>query len=187
MRQANQQSMLLRQMRFSVHDADATVHRLMGPNGAAVAAITACFGADIGDQATGINRNRLGNLVFTNPEKKAALEAILHPLVRQHKDQFIKRARRHRKSAVFLDVPLLFETGAIRLVILSLRSVPAFIQRQRALRRDGMTPEKLHAIVQAQYPQPDKKQMSDLALPSSLGRAETNRRLRKWLKSAKLL
>ncbi len=64
---------------------------------------------------------------------------------------------------------------------------PVFIQRQRALRRDGMTPEKLHAIVQAQYPQPDKKQMSDLALPSSLGRAETNRRLRKWLKSAKLL
>ncbi|MGB0810682.1 MAG: dephospho-CoA kinase [Candidatus Puniceispirillaceae bacterium] len=158
------------------------------PNGAAVAAITACFGADIGDQATGINRNRLGNLVFTNPEKKVALEAILHPLVRQHKDQFIKQARRHRKSAVFLDVPLLFETGGDQACdfVITIWS-PAFIQRQRALRRDGMTPEKLHAIVQAQYLQPDKKQMSDLALPSSLGRAETNRRLRKWLKSAKLL
>jgi len=64
---------------------------------------------------------------------------------------------------------------------------PDFIQRQRALRRDGMTPEKLHAIVQAQYPQPDKKQLSDLVLPSSLGRAETNRRLKKWLRSVKLL
>ena len=67
-------AMMLRQMWFSVHDADATVHRLMGPNGAAVAAITACFGADIGDRATGINRNILGNLVFTNPEKKQLLK-----------------------------------------------------------------------------------------------------------------
>ena len=181
-------AMMLRQMRFSVYDADATVHRLMGPNGAAVAAITACFGADIGDKATGINRNRLGNLVFTNPDKKAALEAILHPLVRQHKDQFIKQARQYRKSAVFLDVPLLFETGGDQACdfVITVWS-PTFIQRQRALRRDGMTLEKFHAIVQSQHPQPDKKQMSDLALPSSLGRAETNRRLRKWLKSAKLL
>ena len=89
---------------------------------------------------------------------------------------------------MFLDVPLLFETGGDQACdfVITIWS-PAFIQRQRALRRDGMTSEKLHAIVQAQYPQPDKKQMSDLALPSSLGRAETNRRLRKWLKSAKLL
>ena len=181
-------AMMLRQMRFSVHDADAAVHRLMGPDGAAVAAITAYFGPGIGDCKTGINRQKLGNLVFTDTKKKAVLEAILHPLVRQHKDKFIKQARLHRKSAVFLDVPLLFETGGDQACdyVITVWS-PDFIQRQRALRRDSMTPEKLHAIVQAQYPQPDKKQMSDLALPSSLGRAETKRRLKKWLKSVKLL
>ena len=179
---------MLRQMRFSVHDADAAVHRLMGPQGAAVAEITAQFGSDIGSLATGINRQKLGSLVFTNTAKKAALEAILHPLVRQQKDRFIQQARRQRKSAVFLDVPLLFETGGEQACdyVITVWS-PDFIQRQRALRRDGMTPEKLHAIVQAQYPQPDKKQLSDLVLPSSLGRAETNKRLKKWLKSVKLL
>ena len=181
-------AMMLRQMRFSVHDADAAVHRLTGPHGAAVAAITAQFGSDIGDQETGINRQKLGNLVFANADKKAALEAILHPLVRQQKDRFIKQARRHRKSAAFLDVPLLFETGGDQACdyVITVWS-PEFIQRQRALRRDGMTPEKFHAIVQAQYPQSDKIQLSDLALPSSLGRAETNKRLKKWLKTAKLL
>lgn len=179
---------MLRQMRFSVHDADAAVHRLLGPHGDAVDQITACFGDDLGDIGTGINRKKLGDLVFSDPVKKADLEAILHPLVRQQKDKFIKQARRHRKPAIFLDVPLLFETGGDQACdyVISVWS-PAFLQVQRALRRDGMTSQKLHAIVQAQTPQHDKKHLSELALPSSLGRAETNRRLRKWLKSLKLL
>ena len=179
---------MLRQMRFSVHDADAAVHNLMGPHGVAVSAITAVFGADIGSPATGINRQKLGEQVFTDTDKKQVLEAIIHPLVREQKNRCIQQARRQRKSAVFLDVPLLFETGGDHACdyVITVWS-PDFIQNQRALRRDGMTPEKLRAILQAQYPQSEKKQLSDLVLPSSLGRAETNRRLRKWLKAVNLL
>ena len=102
---------MLRQMRFSVHDADATVHRLMARTGRrwqqlqpALVRISA-----IEQQVSTVTF--LGNLVFTDTDKKQVLEAILHPLVRQYKDRFIKQARQHRKSAVFLDVPLLFETG----------------------------------------------------------------------------
>ena len=181
-------SNMLRHMRFSVHDADAAVHRLLGPQGAAVTEITTHFGSDLGDMQTGIDRKILGDRVFADKDKKAELEAILHPLVRSQKEMFIKQARRDQKPAVFLDVPLLFETGGDQVCdhVITVWS-PVFIQRQRALRRDGMTAQKLHAIVQAQVPQSEKKLLSDLVLPSSLGRAETYRRLKKWLKSKKLL
>lgn len=175
---------MLRQMRFPVHDADQTVHSLLGPGGAAVAEVISCFGAQIGSAETGIDRRKLGEIVFSEGYRKAQLEGILHPLVRADKQTFIHRARRQRRPAVFLDVPLLFETGGDGGCdyVITVWS-PAFIQRQRALRRDGMTALKLAAILAAQYPQPDKKHLSDLALPSSLGRAETYRRLKKWLKA----
>lgn len=179
---------MLRHMRFPVHDADAAVHRLMAPHGAAVADILSAFGAEVGSVGAGIDRKILGNLVFLDPSRKAELEAILHPLVFQDKNRFIKQARRQRKPAVFLDVPLLFETGGDGDCdhVITVWS-PVFIQHQRALRRDGMTRKKLDAILTAQTPQPEKKRLSDLVLPSSLGRAETYRRLKKWLTSTNLL
>lgn len=180
-------AVMLRRMGFPVHDADKTVHRLISAHGAAVPDILAVFGSSVGQLDTGIDRKRLGDMVFGDADKKALLEAILHPLVNQDKQRFIRQARRQRQKAVFLDVPLLFETGgdASCDYVIAVWS-PAFIQRQRALRRDGMTAQKLNAILAAQYPQPEKKRLSDFALPSSLGRAETHKRLKKWLKSLKL-
>ena len=179
---------MIRDRGIPLHDADAAVHAMMAPGGPAVAEVLAVFGEEVAAADGGIDRQRLGGLVFAASPRRAALEAIIHPLVAADRDRFLADQRAAGAPMVVLDVPLLFETVGDQACdfVITIWS-PAFIQRQRALRRDGMTPEKLHAIVQAQYPQPDKKQMSDLALPSSLGRAETNRRLRKWLKSAKLL
>jgi len=181
-------SMMLRRMGFPVHDADQTVHHLISAYGAAVPDILAAFGASVGRTDTGINRKRLGDMVFGDAGKKAVLEGILHPLVYRDKQRFIRQARCHRHKAVFLDVPLLFETGGDAGCdhVITVWS-PAFIQRQRALRRHGMTEQKLNAILSAQYPQPDKKRLSDFSLPSSLGQAETHKRLKKWLKSLRLL
>ena len=180
-------SVMLRQMGFPVHDADKTTHHLISANGVAVPDIVACFGPSVGGLKAGIDRKRLGEIVFGDADKKAALEAILHPLIYQDKQRFIRQAQRQRHKAVFLDVPLLFETGgdAACDYVITVWS-PAFIQTERALRREGMTQKKLAAICAAQFPQAEKKRLSDLALPSSLGRSETRRRLKKWLKSVKL-
>ena len=89
---------------------------------------------------------------------------------------------------MFLDVPLLFETGGDencdRVITLW---CPAFLQSARALRRLGMTEEKLSFVVKAQWPQTKKCRLSDLALPSSLGQAETFRRLKRWLRTENLI
>ena len=179
---------MLRRLNFQVHDSDKAAHQLMGPNGRAVADIISLFGAEVVNMASGVNRVRLGNIVFADPAKRILLEQILHPLIREQKQQFIQHNRFQRRKAVFLDVPLLFETGGDsecdRVITVW---CPAFLQTERALRRQGMTEEKLSSVMRAQWPQFDKCRLSDLALPSSLGQAETFRRLKRWLRTENLI
>ena len=179
---------MLRRLNFQVHDSDKAAHQLMGPGGRAVNDIISLFGSEVVSMASGINRIRLGNIVFADPAKRVLLEQILHPLIREKKEKFIQHNIVQRKKAVFLDVPLLFETGGDhdcdRVITVW---CPAFLQTARALRRRGMTEEKLSSVVNAQWPQSKKCQLSDLALPTSLGQAETLRRLKRWLRTENLI
>ncbi len=181
-------AVMLRRLHFQVYESDKTAHQLMGPGGYAVENIISLFGAEVGNMTSGINRFHLGNLVFADPTKRELLEQILHPLIHERKLKFIQHNRFQRKKVVFLDVPLLFETGGDRDCDRVITVwCPTFLQTVRALRRQGMTEEKLSSIVEAQWPQSDKCHLSDLALPSSLGQAETFRRLKRWLKSENLI
>ena len=179
---------MLRRLNFQVHDSDKVAHELMGPGGRAVDDIISLFGPEVINMASGVNRIRLGNIVFADPDKRVLLEQILHPLIREQKRRFIHHNRLQRRKAVFLDVPLLFETGGDRDCDRVITVwCPAFLQAARALRRRGMTEEKLLSVVNAQWPQLKKCRASDLALPSSLGQAETFRRLKRWLRTEKLI
>ena len=179
---------MLRRLNFQVHDSDKVAHQLMGPGGRAVDDIISLFGSEVVNMPSGVSRTLLGNIVFADPAKRVLLEQILHPLIREQKQKFIQHNRLQRKKAVFLDVPLLFETGGDRDCdrVITLWC-PAFLQTTRALRRRGMTEEKLLSILNAQWPQTKKCHLSDLALPSSLGKAETFRRLKRWLKTENLI
>ena len=179
---------LLRRLNFQVHDSDKAAHQLMGPGGRAVDDILSLFGSEVVNMASGVSRIRLGNIVFSDPAKRVLLEQILHPLIREQKQKFIQQNRLQRRKVVFLYVPLLFETGGDRDCDRVITVwCPEFLQTVRALRRRGMTEEKLRAVVNVQWSQSKKCQLSDLALPSSLGQAETLRRLKRWLRKENLI
>ncbi|MBL81986.1 MAG: dephospho-CoA kinase [Rhodospirillaceae bacterium] len=177
-------STMLRRLNFRVHDSDKAAHQLMGPGGSAVERILSRFGSEVGSLSSGINRTQLGNLVFFDPNKRCLLEQILHPLIHEQKERFIQHNRFQRKKVVFLDVPLLFETGGDHYCdrVITVWCPPT-LQSIRALRRPDMTEKKLSSILEAQWPQPIKCFLSDLALPSSIGQAETLKRLKRWLRS----
>jgi len=177
---------LCRQLRFMVHDSDKAVHELLGPNGKATRQILSSFPAsdfgNIGDEASGIDRAALGKIIFNQAELRYQLEQIVHPLVHQHRQAFLIRARQSRQRAVIFDVPLLFETGGQDLCdYVIVVWAPETLQRRRALLRQSMTAEKLDQILAAQWPQMEKRRYADLELCSALGRADTARRLKKWL------
>ena len=105
----------IREMGIAVHDADAAVHSLLAANGRAVVEVIAVFGGDMVASDGGIDRKKLGERVFANPADREKLESILHPLVRQHRDQFLQDQQRLGSQIVVLDVPLLYETGGDKL------------------------------------------------------------------------
>lgn len=166
----------LRRLGVPVHDADATVHGLMGRGGRAVAAVAAAFPGAVVEGA--VDRAALGTAVFGDPAALARLEGILHPLVRESGEQFLRRHRRRRTPLVCLDIPLLFETGGDqRCDFVAVVSAPPAIQRQRVMRRRGMSGERFAAVLAAQLPDREKRRRADFVVQTGLGKHESLRRL----------
>ena len=160
---------IFRSLGVPVFDADADVHGLLAPGGAAVEAVGAAFPDCRSDGA--IDRGRLARLAFGDAAALARLEAILHPLVRDAERRFLARAAAARRPLVVLDIPLLFETGSERRVdAVAVVSAPAFLQRQRVLRRAGMTAERLAAIGARQLPDAEKRRRADFVIATGLDR-----------------
>jgi dephospho-CoA kinase len=174
---------LLRQLRVPVHDADAAVHALLGPGGAAVPVVAKAFPGMVRDGA--IDRRKLGAKVFGpgNAASLRRLEAILHPMVRAQTRRWLAQQARRRAAVAVLDVPLLFESGpAGRYDSVVVVSTPAFLQRQRVLRRPAMTPAKLRQILALQVPDGEKRRRADWVVSSGLGRRRTWLGLRQALR-----
>lgn len=173
---------MLRRLGVPVHDADAEVHRLYAGDAAAVAAIAASFPGSVRDGR--VDRQALGAQVIGRPEALKRLERIVHPRLEGRRRRFLELAARRRRRVVVLDVPLLFETGGERRVDRTMVvSAPAFLQRQRVLRRAGMTADKLAGILARQTPDVVKRRRADFVVPTGLGRRPTLLALRRVLRA----
>ena len=165
----------------AVFDADAAVHALLAPGGAAVAAVAEAFPDCIVENAgrAAVDRAALGRRVFDDPAAMARLEALLHPRVRAAEIDFIKRARARRRSLAVLDIPLLLETGGERFCdAVAVVVAPPFVQARRVLARPGMTPARFAAIRARQMSDREKIRRADFVIPTGLGRAVTLRHVR---------
>lgn len=92
----------------TVIDADATARAVTATGGAAIPALRQAFGAQAIASDGSLNRDFMRTLLTSNPEAKAQLEAITHPLIRQAMDDSIQNTQ---TPLVLLDVPLLVESG----------------------------------------------------------------------------
>jgi dephospho-CoA kinase len=163
-----------------VHDADAVVHRLYG--GEATAAIEAAFpGTTAGGK---VDRVKLGGRVLGEAAAIKRLEAIVHPLVAAARDRFLRDAERSGAAVAVLDIPLLFETGGDkRCDAVAVVSAPAGTQRTRALERDGMTEQKLAAVIAKQMPDEEKRRRADFVVDTSQGLEHARAQVRDILKA----
>jgi len=173
---------MLGRMGVPVHDADRTVHFLLGPGGAAVAAVEAAFPGVASEH--GIDRQALGARVFGNRDELRRLEAILHPLVRAGEGRFFRRMRAQRRKLVVLDIPLLFESaGEARCDAVAVIWAPGFLQKRRVLARPNMTAQRFAFIRAQQTSEAEKRRRADFLVPSGLGRAVTWRHLRRIVRA----
>ncbi|HEX6604014.1 MAG TPA: dephospho-CoA kinase [Sphingomicrobium sp.] len=156
-------------------DADSEVRRLQGPGGALVERIGAAFPGTL--EGGLLDRDKLARLVLEDPQKLAALEAIVHPAVRGAREAFI--AAHRQAPALIFEIPLLFETGGEKdfdkVIVVS---APAEVQRRRVLEREGMTEEKLAAILGRQVPDAEKRARADFVIDTGGDLSTTESRVR---------
>lgn len=150
-----------------VHDADAAVHALYGPGGAAAEVIGREFPGVLGPEG-GVDRVALRDAVLGRPERLARLEALVHPLVRASSEEFL--AAHAGAPLVVLDIPLLYETGGQgRCDAVAVVSAPADVQRARVLARPGMTEAAFAAILAKQMPDAEKRARADYVIDTGRG------------------
>jgi dephospho-CoA kinase len=155
-----------------VWDADAAVHEIYARGGKAVEPVRQRFPDAVVDGA--VDRERLSAEVVGNDAAIRDLEAIVHPLVGEHRAAFRARADVEGAEIVVVDVPLLFETGGEKkvdaVVVVSARPEQ---QRERVLARPGMSAAKFEAILARQTPDAEKRARADHVIDTSLTLAET--------------
>ncbi|MFM4650274.1 dephospho-CoA kinase [Aeromonas bivalvium] len=133
---------------IEIIDADVIAREVVEPGMPALAAIRQHFGAGVLDEEGRLDRRRLRERVFSEPDAKGWLNALLHPLIRQEMQRQCAAAR---SPYCLLVVPLLVENRltamADRILVVD---VDEETQITRTCRRDGVSREQAKAIVAAQ-------------------------------------
>jgi len=159
---------MFREAGLPVYDADAEVHKAYDVGGAAVEPVGAAFPGVVKDGR--IDREALRQRVLGNPEALKVLNGIVHPIVGRARAAVFEAAEAQGADMVILDVPLIFETGGERnMHKVIVVSAPAEMQRARVLAREGMTPERLDAILAQQVPDAEKRARADYVIDTGQG------------------
>lgn len=142
-----------------VIEADRLARDLVTPDSPALAEIAATFGANLIGADRQLNRARLRQLVFADPEKRRRLEGILHPRIYA---EMRRRAQALHSPYCILVIPLLLETGEVaiadRILVVD---APETLQRNRAKARDGLSDDELEAVLRAQASRTDRLRAAD--------------------------
>lgn len=164
---------MVRDLGVAVIDADEATHAVYEPGTRGFDAVTKEFGDDFVRDGR-IDRARLGELVFRDPDARRRLNAIVHPLVRDWMAKRTAEAAGGGAEVVVQDVPLIFENGLASLyAAVVLVYVPEPLQVRRLVEGRGMDEARARAIVSSQMPIDDKRKLTSLLIDNSGTRDQT--------------
>jgi dephospho-CoA kinase len=163
-----------------VIDADLLARQMVEPGAAGYEEVAREFGRGILQQDGRIDRKSLGRVVFRDPEKRARLEAILHPLIFQAEETGIQKLEEEGDGGIaVVNAALLFEAGTYRRYHrLVVAHCDEAIQIERVVRRDGLSREDAEARVRSQSPTRDKLRVAHYAIDTGDGFEATATRAR---------
>jgi dephospho-CoA kinase len=157
-------------------DADRIAREVVEPGTEGLAAVVEAFGEDVLAEDGGLDRPKLGSIVFSDPEKLAVLNAIVHPLVGARSRALEEAAA--EDAVVVHDVPLLTENGLASLydVVIVVDADPA-TQFDRLVRLRGMTEQDARARMAAQATREQRREIADVVIDNDVPLEELRRRV----------
>jgi dephospho-CoA kinase len=170
---------MLRDRDYMVFDADAIAHELLEPGQPAHDAVVREFGGSILGTGGAIDRAKLGAIVFADPAKRACLNAILHPRIRDiSEDWFTRLDGPGGPSIAFEDAALILEAGLRkyfdRVVVCWCRPE----QQLERLKERGLSLEEAQRRIAAQMPIDEKRCLADEVIDCSGSIEETERQVK---------
>ncbi|MGI8821345.1 MAG: dephospho-CoA kinase, partial [Chthoniobacterales bacterium] len=165
-------------------DADHAARELAETDPEARTEIAAAFGPEIYSREGHLNRAALRAIVFADPEKKRALEQILHPRIRRQWS-VAAESRRQSTELFFADIPLLYETGGETLCdCVVVVACSRIVQLQRLMARSSLSEIAAQQIIAAQWPLAEKLARADYVVwnngPRDMLAAQTETLVRLW-------
>ncbi len=131
-------------------DTDAISRALTAPGGAGIEPIRETFGPEFIDTAGALDRTRMRDLVFRDPDARRRLESLLHPLIGQ--ETLRQASQALPGQPVVYDVPLLVESGRWRALVDRVLVVDctAATQIERVVQRSGLAAAEVERIIAQQ-------------------------------------
>jgi dephospho-CoA kinase len=158
-------------------DADQLAREVVEPGQPALEEIARSFGRDVLLPNGGLDRHKLGTIIFADAAARARLNAITHPRIREGIEAAIT-ARRDREGVLIVDIPLLYEnarTGLVEKVIVVW--VDPQTQQRRLIERGGLTAEEARQRIAAQMPLDEKRALADHVIDNTGSPESTQRQV----------
>lgn len=163
---------LFRKKGVPVIDADQLSREVVRPGTEGFGRVARAFPEAV--TAQGLDRTRLGQIIFADPLKRRELEDIIHPLVRR---EFLRQKDRYERAPLLVyEVPLLFEKGIDReMDVVVVVDVPVEVQRERLFRRSGLSEEEANGRLSSQWSREERNARADFLLSGLLSEEETGK------------
>ena len=154
---------MLQDMGATLFDADAISRELTAASGAAMPALKQAFGAEMVDEQGALRRDRMRELAFRDPEARARLEGILHPLIGQRREALVAQAG---QGILVFDIPLLTEASAWRARVDRILVVDCLeaTQIERVQTRSGLTPDAIERVMHSQASRAQRRAIADAVI-----------------------
>ena len=158
-------------------DSDVLAREALAPGSSGLSAVIGRFGPNIVNADGSLDRDRLAKIVFTDPQARKDLEAIVHPYVQRRTDEWFAGLDTRRHRYAIADIPLLFEVGRDKdfdqVIVVA---CTADAQRRRLLER-GMTEAEARQRLAAQLPLEDKIARADHVIRTDGSYDDTDRQV----------
>lgn len=166
---------VFRELGCHVLDADKTAREVVEPGTVGLKKIVTAFGDEVLREDGSLDRKRLGSIVFSDAPKRQLLNSIVHPLVIDEQDRWLREHEAEDPNGIaIVDAALMIESGGYRrfqhLIVVWCRPD---IQLARLMSRDNLTEAEARKRITSQMPQEEKKKYADFLIDTSGEYSET--------------
>lgn len=168
---------------FHVLDADKIAREIVLPGSEMLIQLTAVFGEEILLEDGSLNRKKLGEIIFSDSEKKRAMDSLMHTRILELIHERIFRIKEEaeemtpgntgpgntlKRKVIFIDAPLLFETGLDKSVgEVWVIDVDDETRIRRIMERDGLKREEILKRISTQMERSEKQRRADVILDNT--------------------